>query len=341
MFQHILVPLDGSERAERAIPVAARIARNTGSSILFLRVVPFPVEYGIAHIQPTTFVPGDNDAELKEAAHYLDAIIKLDELEGIGVSTEVVSGLIAPTILSIAQSEAIDFIVMCSHGETGFKRWLLGSIAQKISRYSPVPVLVLEAGGPIPTGIHPDPLQPFRILVALDGSPLAESVLLPAAHLATTLAAPGQAALRLILVETMPAVYGSLKGQAHLNPGQVGQEERRYAKEYLTSVMQRLSTELADLKLTITSAIVIDSDVSSALLKVAEQGSDAVGSSDLIALATHGRGSVARFAMGSVTERLLGSTKLPLLIVRPREVHTKVESAAPFEEQALMGTGLL
>ena len=63
MFQRILVPLDGSERAERAIPVAARIARNTGSSILFLRVVPFPVEYGIARIQPTTFVPGDDEAE--------------------------------------------------------------------------------------------------------------------------------------------------------------------------------------------------------------------------------------------------------------------------------------
>lgn len=340
MFHRILVPLDGSERAEQAIPIAARLARKTASSLLFLRVVPFPVEYGITRIQPVSFVSGGMDAEQEEATDYLKGIITRDELEGIGVTTEVVSGLVAPTILAMARTRSVDLIVMCSHGETGFKRWVLGSIAQKIARSSPVPVLVLEAGGPVPSGIHPDPTQPFRVLVALDGSPLAEAALLPAAHLAVALAAPGQATLHLVRVETMSATYGKMRSHAYIDPVLVGQEERQHAKEYLTSIVHRLSTELADLRLTFTCSVVVDADVAPALQRIAEYGSDTVGSSDLIALATHGRSGLLHLAMGSVTERLLGLTKLPLLIVRPRCARKEAETE-PFEEQAFMGTGLL
>lgn len=67
MFHRLLVSLDGFARAEHAIPVAAHIARTTGSSILFLRVVPFPVEYEGGGVQPAPFIPGDGSAEQSEA----------------------------------------------------------------------------------------------------------------------------------------------------------------------------------------------------------------------------------------------------------------------------------
>src|SRR5262249_26307620 len=118
-------------------------------------------------------------------------------------------GRAAITILDVARDEHIDIIVMCSHGDTGFKRWALGSVAQQVSRHSPVPVLVLREDGTAPTSSFPDHLHPLRsvtAMVALDGSKLAEVALEPAAYLVAALAAPAQGTLLLTNVINMPAI---------------------------------------------------------------------------------------------------------------------------------------
>jgi len=86
----------------------------------------------------------------------------------------------------------------------------------------------------------------------------------------------------------------------------------------------------ADLKLTVTWSVAVDADAAHALMRVAENGEDAEGAGvfggcDIIAMATHGRSGLQRWAMGSVTERVLGTTHLPLLIVRPQETETRQE----------------
>ncbi len=331
MFQRILVPLDGSDGAERAIPVAARIARASGGSIVFIRVVPPPAEVGTfgTGLHGTIAMKPEVEASEKEfadATNYLVTVITayVDELAGIATETDVATGAASSTIFSTAGYEYVDLIVMCSHGETGLKRWVFGSVAQQAVRHSPVPVLVLNEHGVVPP--VPDAAHPLRILVPLDGSELAESALEPATQLIAALTAPAQGELHLLRVVDLPSAYGKMKSQAYISDG-VQEEARKEAEAYVKAVADRLyETTFATGKLNITSSAAVSTDVAGTIIKLAEQTEgDESSSCDLIAIATHGRGGLRRMVMGSVTEHLLGSTRLPLLIVRPHEAEMKGE----------------
>ena len=209
MFKRILVPLDGSARAEKAIPAAARIARALGGSVILLRVATAPVDTG-KYSTTSAYVEEAVDADLDVATSYLENIAKSGELAGITTEVKTFIGAVAPTILSAAQSFHANLIVMCSHGYTGFQRWVLGSVADKVTHHSSIPVLVLREGGPIPaTAVH----QPARVLVPVDGSTLSEAVLEPAAHLAAALAqsTSQEGALHLLRVVDLPTSGGKFK----------------------------------------------------------------------------------------------------------------------------------
>lgn len=161
----------------------------------------------------------------------------------------------------------------------------------------------------------------MRTLVSLDGSPLAETALRPAAHLTAALAAAGQGAVNLSQVVKISSTAGEKEVTDELNA-----EALQRARTYLSQAEERLSLAEKDLQLSFTHSVEQASDVVSALLALAEYGK--VGekmsentyerkSFDLIAISTHGRGGLIRWVMGSVTERLLNTTKLPMLIVRP------------------------
>lgn len=326
MFQRMLLPLDGSKRAERAIPLAARIARASGSSLILLRAAGTQIEFGTYIRQPSVLIQEALELDLTRAIDYLARIKMSNELTGIETMVEVRSGGAAQTILDVAQMRHVDLIVMCSHGETGFKRWVLGSVAQQVARHSPLPVLVLRDGGPVPTGSFPDPTHPLRAvmgLVALDGSVGAEAALEPAAKLVATLAAPARGILRLTRVVNLPT--NERERGSHVGIDPLMKEEMLYdAKTYLSDVADRLHYgPVAELRLTIVCSVAAGKDAASALLSVAETGKDAegaamLGSCDLMAMATHGRGGLQRLALGSVTEHVLGATRRPLLVVHAR-----------------------
>src|SRR5256884_9432469 len=204
MFKRILVPLDGSGRAERALPIAAHLARASGGSILLVRVVSTePASLPSAPKPILIQTVGEADRVLAESC--LAGVAGSDLLSGLSVQTSVPVGLVSPSILSVAADKRADIMVMCSHGYTGVRRWwMVGSVAAKVARFAEVPVLVLREGGPVPEARHPGE-PPLRILVPLDGSDAAKAALVPAAYLAATLAAPGQGAL-LLLTFVQPAL---------------------------------------------------------------------------------------------------------------------------------------
>lgn len=337
MFQRILVPLDGSDGAERAIPVAARIARASGGSIVFIRVVPPPAEVGTfgAGLPGTIAMKPEVEAsekELADAVSYLAAVTTayVDELAGIATETDVASGAASPTIFSTAGYEHVDLIVMCSHGETGLKRWVLGSVAQQAVRHSPVPVLVLNEHGVVPPALYA--AHSLRILVPMDGSALAEAAVEPAAQLLAALAAPAQCELHLLRVVDLPSAYGRMKSQAHISDS-MQEEARKEAETYVQAMAERLrETTFAAFKLHITWSAAINSDVAGTIITQAEQTERSDGY-DVIAIATHGRGGFKRLVMGSVTEHLLGATRLPLLIVRPQPAQYKPTTSEPAVEE--------
>jgi nucleotide-binding universal stress UspA family protein len=273
----------------------------------------------------TAVVHNLRDAKLEEAKRYLAATAQLEPLVGIRTETEVFSGAAAPTILDVARKQDVDLIVMCSHGYTGFKRWMLGSVAQQVARHSSAPVLVLRDGGPLPTSSFPDPARPLRALmglVALDGSELAESALVPAAHLVAALAAPARGIVQLAQVVQFPASKHEESNRSRT--ASYAKEQALYeAESYLSAIADRLrSGNFAKLHLGVVCSVTTGEDVADALIRLAEQGeavesTEQLGSCDLVVMATHGRSGWQRWTMGSVTERVLGATRLPLLIVHP------------------------
>jgi nucleotide-binding universal stress UspA family protein len=341
MFKRIVVPLDGSNRAERAIPVAARIARASEGAIILLRVVTRPLEIGSQVVPLSGFSSNTLEEDINAATNYLAGIAKSDELDGIGVKMKVLTGAAARVILDVVIEEQADLIVMCSHGDTGIKRLMLGSVAQKIARQSTVPVLVLRQNGTMPTSSYPDHLRPLRAMmaiVALDGSALAEAALMPAASLVMAMAAPARGSLQLTRVVKLPVKASEPAEQGKQNyPESIDLHLKEHAmsevKIYLGNLVDRLRQgPLKDADLTLTWSVATGKDVADALIRAAEIGEDAEGTNvfggcDLIVLATHGRGGLERMMLGSVTEHILGATKLPILIVRPQEQH--VQTALP------------
>lgn len=306
MFQRILVPLDGSTRAESAIPVAARLAQASGGSVILLQVVAPPVSPGKFNV-PEAYPRVSTDEELAEATEYLKALAQTSTLGGVTTEVQALVGAVAPEILFATQTLHADLIVMWSHGDTGFKRWALGSVAHKLVPHSPVPVLVLRDGGPIPAASAE---HTVRALVPLDGSPLSESALEPAAQLVAALAPSTQRALQLLRVVDIPPSYGKFRSMADSYfDTKMKTEVKHQDEQYLEAVAKRFAEgELAQYNLAITTTVAIDPDVAEAIVQTAEQA-------DVIVMATHGRGGLQRWMLGSVAERLLHSTKLPLLIV--------------------------
>lgn len=319
MFQNILVPLDGSGRAESVIPVAACIARATGGSLLFVRVLMLPGDSPVSVIEPFVLPQEVPATSYQAASAYLATIAQLTEMDGISVQTRVLVGMPAQHILSCIETQAIDLVVLSSRGETGLKRWAFGSVAQKVLRHSTAPVLILhESAGPL-GNLHPDGRRPVRVLVALDGSSLAETALEPAAVLSAALSEPEQGSLHLVRILPLPEPANAAEAIS-----QARQLDLLEAQAYLRVTEQALRERMqggGDLAL--HTSVVVHPDIAETIIRTAEEGvpatveAEARDACDVITIATHGRSGPARWVMGSIAERVMDGTRLPLFVVHP------------------------
>ncbi len=318
MFTRILVPLDGSARAERALPVAARIVRTSEAHLLLVRAVAVPATFGVTYDKHALKWELFRD-EQEEAAKYLAEAAQSEHLAHLRVDTFVAVGQAAQVIVDAATERGADLVTMTSHGRTGLDRWVLGSVAGHVAHHSPIPVLILRAPEGTVNSQRAEMARPPRILVPLDGSQFAEAVLDPARALAFGLAGDGLASLHLTLVIPPYRARSENMPDALLLEG---------AKAYLERVARRLESQPEEGKLKVTWSVEVNGDIAQGILSLAEvvDGTDSpVPSSSLytaIAMATHGHGGIARWALGSVTERVLHAAKIPILIVRPRAAAT-------------------
>lgn len=347
MFEHILVPLDGSACSERALPVAAQIARATHGTLMLARVIPPAIE-AVWDVMGVAQPMGEAmDAELREAEEYLNGVAQAPILAGMQVTKQILTNRPASSILDATRTLQADLIVMCSHGATGFKRWMQGSVTQEVMRHSPVPVLALRDGCDQPTSSYPDasrPFHPFTAVVALDGSRLAEEALVPAATLTAAIASPARGGLHLTRVVKLP-----LAGERHALEPELREMALYEAKYYLRELTDRLlEGPVAHLDLTVSWSVAMGEDVAKTLIRVAEHGEDArgvrvFGGYDMLAMATHGRSGFSRWMLGSVTERVLSTTRLPLFIVHAAGAtdQPSTQAVSSAKEQVQSGAGLL
>jgi nucleotide-binding universal stress UspA family protein len=241
----------------------------------------------------------------------------------VSVQTSVPVGLVPTSILAVTTDKRADVIVMCSHGDTGVRRWwMVGSVAAKVARFAQVPVLVLREGGSVPEERHAGE-RPLRVLVPLDGSDYARAALVPAASLAAALAAPGQGALHLthVVQPAHDARVPTRTARSTARTAQDTQTSQNMAREYLNATIQQLRdtsrvSGIADLNLELTSSVTIDDDIAQGIIRVGENGGDEVfGGCDAIAMTTQGYSGPQPW-VGSVAERVLETSRLPLLFVR-------------------------
>lgn len=145
-FRRILVPLDGSALAERASPFATALAEKFGGEILLLRVLDIPEATApTQHLEVTIgWVREARSQAHDEARRYLDERQREIYREGIAVRALVRDRSAPEDTLDVAGSEKIDLIVMSAHGRGGQARWTFGSVADKVARHSPCPVLLVR-----------------------------------------------------------------------------------------------------------------------------------------------------------------------------------------------------
>lgn len=212
MFKRILVPLDGSDVARRALPIAAQLAKTSGGSIILFGVATTPVEYNPYPALQGMFAEATIRDDVEQVNTYLQVAADLPVLAGLTVETHAVFDAIAPAIIAATQAYQADSIVMCSHGYSGAKRWLLGSVAQRVARHCPVPVLVLRADGATLSSNHP-----LRVLVPVDGSKFAEAALEPTLHLLTAVSGAARSELHLLRIVNVPIPIGKFRGQSYID----------------------------------------------------------------------------------------------------------------------------
>jgi nucleotide-binding universal stress UspA family protein len=306
MYLSLLVPLNRSSFAEEALPLALSIARRAGARLDLVEVhALYALEDPTAGWIPL-FEP-DRDAEWKQQEQlYLDATATwLTSMSRTSVSTGVLNGsaviseTVADSILERAWAGKADLIVMASHGRGRLSRFATGSVADQLIRRSGVPVLLVRPGDTA-HAIFPEPALD-NILIPLDGSALAEQVLGPALELARLMEA------RCTLLRVIEPHSARHNGA----PGGPAKEAGAY--------LERLSARLREQGVPAETRVVVARHVAEAILEQA-----AAQTSDLIALATHGRGGLARLLRGSVAVRLVRAAASPVLVYRPsREVRSQ------------------
>jgi nucleotide-binding universal stress UspA family protein len=145
MYDTILVPLDGSARAEKILPYVEELAFTRESKVLLLQVID-PAAFMVAAYDMVPYYDPEMAKNLVvEAKSYLNTLLNRFREEGLDVKCLVEQGPVVQTILQVAQREKADLIALASHGRTGLARVFYGSVAAGILNQTDRPLLVIRA----------------------------------------------------------------------------------------------------------------------------------------------------------------------------------------------------
>lgn len=293
MYRHILVPIDGSPLSERALRYAVPLAERHGARLTLLHVAA-PLLEAIA----------GGGARVRDPA--LDAVWRADDrkavtriakrarkLTAVPVDVVYLEGRPAPAIAEFAAVHDVSLVVLCTHGRGGFERLWLGSVADALLRQLTLPILLVRGARGAELPEPGEELFP-HILVPLDGSPRAERALGKAIGLVGT----ATVSLTLLSVVHPTAAMGAKDSPS--------QAERELSASYLEPLAARHRTDGRH----IAVATTVTANVGRAIVDHAKRHD-----ASLIALATQGLGGVQRFIVGSVADKLLRTSPVPVLVV--------------------------
>ncbi len=310
MFLRIFVPLDGSKLSEQALEMAVLLARREGTSESAIR--PLIILFQAVDVSPWLSLawPLLNGEEASSQAMHAATIYLEEQAErlrrqGLEVETAVRLGTPAEEILEQTMARQADVIVMATHGRSGLARWALGSVAERVARAAPVPVLLVPGPAvPVPAGTKEPASSPLaRILVPLDGSTAAEAALRPAIALARLL----KAEVRLLYV-FIPQ-FEEQRVMEHPRSWDVGRRRVHQVQRYLIRKVDEMKREGVNARWGLGYGM-----PASQIIKYAREHH--VG---LIVMTTQGRGGLVRWRLGRVAEAVIQQGRMPVLLASVEE----------------------
>ena len=302
MFTRILVTLDGSKTAEAVLPYARLLAGELRSPVELMTVVDLVEisrQLGAERRHRADFNPVVKEHALN-AEKYLASVA--NSFRDANVICTVENGVAADTILTKAGADNGTLIAMATHGRSGLKRWLLGSIAEKVLRAAINPLLLIRAKEKAPTD---GKATLDSVMVPLDGSELAESILPLVAELAKAID------LKLRLMRSYHITGMAFSREDYSAFRATVEKAKKEATNYLDAKVQRLKAQ----GLMEVASLTSEGEPRETIIETAKMMSNC-----LIAMCTHGRSGVQRWVLGSVTEKVLRHSDNPVLVVRGRKV---------------------
>jgi nucleotide-binding universal stress UspA family protein len=302
MYRRILVPLDGSDVAERVLPYVELLARPGKIPITVLRIVE-PVPYdliAVAERIPTDQVNANIQAD---AQKYLEERAAPLREEDLSVLPKVMSGSAATCIVEEGASEPGTLIAMSTHGRSGVARWAFGSVTDKVIQTTADPLLIIRSSD------EPSPKSEIaveNVIVPLDGSELAEQILPHVVHLAESLD------LRVTLLRVTPTAGDYYRFMDYPVPEYDDLPEQMDAEAltYLENQGKWLHQQ---------GVSRVEERLSHGPPAIAVTDFAKETSNNLVAMTTHGRSGVGRWILGSVADRVIRHSGGPVLVVRATE----------------------
>jgi nucleotide-binding universal stress UspA family protein len=283
MYARIVVPLDGSELSEQVLPYVIHLAEVFGSAV------------ELVHAIEMEDIPQNVVAEIKqESARYLERIAGTFPKQ-LKPARTVESGNAAELIIRAADAREGSLIVMAMHGYSGLQRWFLGSTAHKVVQAATSAVLLVPAG----TAESPDgaAIEFDKVIVPLDGSPLAEQILPYAVTLCKALN------MELIVVRAYNPQFPGATIRMH----EVSRIVHDAAENYVAEKVRQMKNEgVEKVSYKVLRGIPAEKITDFALATP----------NSLTAMCTHGRHGVGRWVLGSVTDAVIHSSEEPVLVVR-------------------------
>jgi nucleotide-binding universal stress UspA family protein len=298
MFTKITVTLDGSKTAESVLPYARALLRDSTVPVDLMSVIDIVEMARSVSAAEGLFLDRLLEDETNSRREYLKKIAKC--FTGRPVKCHMLSGNPESVIIEAAAHDKDMLIAMTTHGRSGLNRWLLGSVAEKVLRGTSNPLLLVRASE---TMVTQDQAELKKIIVPLDGSPLAETVLPRVADLAKKLN------LGVVLFRAYNIPYGfyDVGGGFALDLDRLLAQIETETFHYLEEKSDWLK-KAGIIDVTIASRQGYGADE---IISYASNTPD-----DLIAMCSHGRSGVRRWTVGSVAETVVRHCSSPILVVR-------------------------
>jgi nucleotide-binding universal stress UspA family protein len=299
MFTRILIPLDGSKTAEKVLPYARFLAGSLNRPVELLAVVDIVEMATHMSADRTRYLDTMIEDSVRNSEQYLRGVA--GTFPGANTKCTVEKGKAEQVIIETAAADKGTLITMATHGRSGINRWLLGSIAEKVLRGAPNPLLLVRATDEAKA----DLVATLKsIVVPLDGSELAESVLPTVAELAKTL----KLEVVLFRAYSIPySAYSSAEGSYAVDYEELLKAMREEAVDYL----EKKTEAVKKLGIDKVSCVAKEGFAADEIISLSRKSPD-----NLIAMCTHGRSGVKRWVLGSVTETVVRHSADPVLVIR-------------------------